>query len=226
MKKLALSIVFTSFTLISSKAQNIGEFQYGIGGGLNISSIIFDTKEDIETGSLSSFNIALSGEYYFSDRLGIKTKVIYDNKGWTGKVQDSNSSLGEPLTADFNLTYITIPLMVNYHFGSLQSRAKSFVFRPWYVSLGPYIGVLAKAEESETSLDFKESLKSVDYGAALNFGIRFEVADFTKLYIEYDGQYGFADIAEDYVNTDQRFNYPINNGFRHSFNLGLLFAFY
>ena len=116
--------------------------------------------------------------------------------------------------------------MANYHFGSLQSRAKSFVTRPWYVSLGPYVGFLSKAEIAETETDIKETLKSIDFGAAFNFGIRFEIANFTKLYLEYDAQYGFADISAGDTTSAQNDNVPIKNGLRNSVNLGLLFAFY
>jgi len=224
MKKLLLSLIITSYTLVNSFAQNTGEFQFGLGGGINFSSVMID-DDTIETGSLSSFNVAFSTEYYFYDRLGLKAKIIYDNKGWAGETINPNNIL-ETIKTDYNLTYITVPIMANWHFGSLQSRAKSFVTRPWYVSLGPYIGFLAKAEDSELGIDFKESLKSIDFGAAFNFGLRFEIADFTKLYVEYDAQYGFADISAGSTTSATNDNIPIKNGLRNSVNLGLLFAFY
>ncbi len=224
MKKLLLSAIIASLGLLNTNAQNTGEIQFGIGGGINFSSITID-DDDIKTGGLSSFNAHLSAEYYFDDRLGVKTKIIYDNKGWEGEVPDPDSIL-ETLKSDFSLTYITIPIMANWHFGSLQSRAKSFVTRPWYVSAGPYVAFLTKAEESESGADFKETLKGFDFGAALNFGLRFEIADFTKLYVEYDGQYGFSDISAGSTTSAQNDNIPIKNGLRSSVNLGLLFAFY
>jgi len=224
MKKLLLSIIISSFMFITGNAQNTGELQFGLGGGINFSSIDID-DDNIETGSLSSFNVAFSTEYYFDDRLGLKAKIIYDNKGWSGKTIDPDNIL-ETIDTDFNLTYITVPIMANWHFGSLQSRAKSFVTRPWYVSLGPYVGFLTKAEDSELGVDLKESFKSIDFGAALNFGLRFEIADFTKLFVEYDGQYGFADISAGATTSSTADNIATKNGLRSSVNLGILFAFY
>jgi len=223
-KKIFSIIIVVSLGLFTVNAQNTGEIQYGIGGGINFSNITIN-EDDVKTESLSSFNAHLSAEYYFDDRLGVKSKIIYDNKGWAQDVVDPNSIL-ETLKSNYSLKYITIPLMVNYHFGSIQSRAKSFATRPWYLSFGPYIGFLTKAEESLSGNDFKESLKSIDYGAAFNFGLRFEITDFTKLYIEYDGQYGLADIAADSKTTAQNSSTTIKNGLRSSVNLGLLFAFY
>lgn len=223
MKKLLLSLTLASFVLLNSNAQNTGELQFGIGGGVNLSDITID-NDDIKTSSLLSYNVALSAEYYFDDRLGLKTKIIYDNKGWEGNF--TNSITNEEFKTVNNLTYITIPVMANWHFGSLPSRAKSFVTRPWYVSLGPYVGFLTKAEETESGTDFKETLKSIDYGAALNFGLRFEVADFTKLYIEYDAHYGFPDISAGSTTSTLSDDVITRNGLRNSINLGLLFAFY
>ncbi len=224
MKKILLSIIVASLGLLNTTAQNYGEFQFGLGGGINFSSITSD-EDGVEIGSLSSFNIAFSTEYYVHNRLGIKAKIIFDNKGWGGEILDPDAIL-ETIKTDFNLTYITVPLMASLHFGSIQSRAKSFVTRPWYLSLGPYVGFLAKAEESELGIDFKEPLKSIDFGAAFNFGIRFEVAQFTKLYVEYDGQYGFADISAGTA-TAANLNTPsFKNGLRSSVNLGVLLSFY
>jgi len=223
MKKLLLCItcVFMFFNL---KAQNYGEFQFGIGAGLNISNAIIDNKE-IQTNPLSTFNVAVSTEYYVDNRWGIKTKLIYDNKGWKSKITNPLNTL-ELIKTNNQLNYISIPLMANFHFGSIQSRAKSFVTRPWYMSLGPYIGFLTKAEESEFNVNFKETLKTFDYGAAFNFGLRFEIAQFTKFFVEYDAQYGLADISLETTTSVTNDKATIKNGLRHSINLGFLFAFY
>ncbi len=223
MKKSLLSIVIVSFVLLNVNAQNYGEFQFGIGGGVSFSSATID--DDTETGSLTSFNVAFSTEYYVHNRLGIKAKIIYDNKGWEGETTNPDSIL-ETIKTDYSLSYITVPVMANFHFGSIQSRAQPFATRPWYLSLGPYVGFLSKAEESKLGTDFKETLKGIDYGVAFNFGVRFEVADFTKLYVEYDGQYGLADISSDSTSSTANEHISIKNGLRSSFNLGLLFAFY
>lgn len=224
MKKLLLSIIITSFVLLNINAQNYGEFQFGFGGGVSFSNAIID-DDAIETSSLTSFNIALSTEYYVHSRFGIKAKIIFDNKGWAGEIIDPNSII-ETIKTENALTYITVPVMASLHFGSIQSRAKQFATRPWYLSLGPYVGFLTKAEETELGIDFKETLKGVDFGAAFNFGIRFEISRSAKLYVEYDGQYGFADISAGTTTSASNDNISIKNGLRSSANLGVLIAIY
>ncbi len=223
MKKLLLSLAIASISVLNVTAQNTGEFQFGIGGGINFSNVSID-NDDAKTNPITSFNAALSAEYYFGNRLGVKTKLIYDNKGWGGETTDTTTNT--TINTEYNLTYITVPIMANWHFGSLQSRSKSFVTRPWYVSLGPYIGFLTNATESESGKDFKKELKGFDYGAAFNFGLRFEIADFTKLYVEYDAQYGLADISAGATTSNINDDTAIKNGLRNSVNVGLLFAFY
>jgi hypothetical protein len=66
------------------------------------------------------FNIGASADF-LSNRWSIKSKVIYDQKGWdNGFVQDSYVDPGLPayVETDFDLEYLTIPIMVNWHFGS------------------------------------------------------------------------------------------------------------
>ncbi len=203
MKKLLLIPVLACLGLFQANAQNNGDIELGVGLGLSLSNVSTIDGQN-NTSSLTSITAGVSGEYYFSDRWGIKSKLIYDNKGWAdGFIFDE---FGER-TTDFELTYLTIPVMANWHFGSKRS---------WYLNFGPYVGILINAEDSELGLDLKDSFKSTDFGFAFGIGYKFEVNDDFKLFIEYDGQSGLTDVFE------QNSGDAIRNG-RSSFNIGALF---
>jgi len=204
MKKLLFIAAFTIFGTVSTNAQDGGEFEFGGGFGYNIANVSTADGRD-STSSLSSFNVGVSGEYFFSERWGLKMKLIYDNKGWAdGFIQDNDT--GRSITTDFKLGYITVPIMANWHFGSDYN---------WYLNFGPYVGILINAKDSKLGLDLKDGFQGTDFGLAFGIGYKFEIADNTRLYIEYDGQSGLSNVFKESSLT-------VRNG-RSSFNIGVLF---
>jgi opacity protein-like surface antigen len=205
MKKRLFITALSIFGILTSNAQDSGEFELGIGLGLNLANVSTIDGQN-NTSSLTSFNAGVSGEYYFSDRWGLKAKLIYDSKGWSdGFIIDENFNT---ITTDFKLNYVTLPVMANWHFGSNRN---------WYLNFGPYVGFLVNAEDSELGLDLKDGFKSTDFGFAFGIGYKFEIDDNIKLFIEYDGQSGFSDIFEENAGD------AIRNG-RSSLNIGVLFS--
>ena len=193
------------FGMLRSNAQDSGDIELGFGAGLNVSNV---TAQEGANGTPSrfSFNIGASGEYYFSDRWGLKVELIYDNKGWAdGFIEDNNAN---SITTDYEVNYVTLPIMANWHFGSNRN---------WYLNFGPYIGFLVKAEATESDLNVKDGFKSTDFGLAFGIGYKFELDDNIKLFIEYDGQSGFTDVFENNRGS------AVRNG-RSSFNIGALFS--
>ena len=204
MKKLLFIAVLTVFGTVSINAQDNGEFEFGGAFGYNVANVSTANGEN-STSSLSSFNVGVSGEYYFSDRWGLKFKLIYDNKGWADGFID-NLDTGSSVTTDFKLGYVTVPVMANWHFGSN---------RHWYLNFGPYVGILVNAKDSTLGMDVKEFFQGTDFGFAFGIGYKFEVGDNIKLYIEYDGQSGATNVFKES-------NITVRNG-RSSFNIGALF---
>lgn len=198
------AIAITALWVFTTNAQDNGDFEFGVNAGLNLTNVsTIDGQSN--ANSRIAFNAGASGEYYFSDRWGIKAKLIYDSKGWAdGYIEGEDF---DTVTTNFKLDYLTVPIMANWHFGSNRN---------WYLHFGPYIGLLINATDSELGLDLKDGFKSTDLGLALGIGYKFEVNDNTKLFIEFDGQSGLTDIFEDNP-------WDAIRNTRSSLNFGLLF---
>lgn len=179
-----------------------GDIELGGNIGLNISNATGNVdNEDFEPDSATSINIAATGEYYFSDRWGLKGKIIYDKKGFDEDDIDSST----------NLDYISIPVLANWHFGRTRN---------WYLNFGLYTAFLIKSE-SDFEEDTEDTFKTTDIGLAFGVGVKFLLNERTKLFIEYDAQTGFSDVFDEeaFSNVDE---ISVKNG-RSAFNIGLLF---
>lgn len=203
MKKLFFIAMMTFASITTVNAQKESGFE--LGGNVGVStSVIATSDSQITSDNLTSFNLGLSGEYYFSSRWGLKAKLILDNKGWgNGFVQVGNNFT----TTDIKLTYLTLPVMANWHFGST---------RKWYLHFGLYAGFLLNAEAKANGMDVSDAIESVDIGLAAGIGYKFPITEKANMFIEYDGQGGFTDVFAN--NTGD----AVRNS-RSSFNIGVLF---
>ncbi len=203
MKKLLIAIIISVLS-INVYSQDTGDFELGGNLGVNFSNV---GTQGETTDITTSFNVAASGEYYFSDRWGLKTKLIFDQKGWgNGFFIDQ---LGRRSTSDYKMSYLTIPIMANWHFGSNRN---------WYLNFGIYAGFLLDVQLTDVSTneDLSEAFNDADFGLALGIGYKFEVSENAKLFIELDGQNGFKTISKDSNSS------VLNN--RSALNFGVLFS--
>ena len=119
----------------------------------------------------------------------------YFNDRWSfrsGLVYDSKGTKITSSGQDYidKLNYVAIPLHANWHFGSNRN---------WFLNFGPTVG-------------FLES--SFDAGLGAGIGYKFDIADATQLYIQYQGYNGFIDL----FNAD----FSVFNA-TSAFNLGVVF---
>ena len=200
-------ILFVLLVILAfnSNAQDKGDFEFGINLGGNLSTVSeFGLSEAAEVKI--SLNLATSAEYYFSDRWGIKAKLTLDNKGWSnGFFEDLD--LNQTFITDYRLSYVTVPVMANLHFGSRRN---------WYLNFGGYIGFLASAEATDINTDLKDAFRSTDFGLTYGIGYKILLNDKLTLFFEYDEQYGLANIFE---NSESD---TVTNS-RSAFNIGVLF---
>ena len=203
MKNTLLAILCTvTFSFASfAQGQAKGDIEFGVNLGIN-GSTAGNSNGNYDSGY--GFNIGASGDYFFSDRWSLKLKVIYDQKGWDGLFVDAADNFYE---GHFNLNYVTVPVMANWHFGGKRN---------WYLNAGPYAGFLLGAKETERGDDYKDAFKSTDFGIALGIGVKIPLNDKLKLSLEYDEQTGLSEI---YKTNDFK---KISNR-RSSFNVGLNF---
>ncbi|WP_440880363.1 porin family protein [Tenacibaculum sp. C7A-26P2] len=212
MKKLLVAISITILSFNFLKAQEKGDIELGGNIGVNFSNVTLGrntfNNSNLSTDHTTGFNIALTGEYYFSDRWGIKTKLIYDQKGWGNGFLD-NYDTGERVISDYELSYFTIPVLANWHFGSNRN---------WYLNFGLYAGFLidVNLKDISTNIELMESFETTDIGLALGIGYKFQISENTRLFFEFDGQSGFNSINKE--NNGEN----ITNS-RSSINFGALF---
>ncbi len=201
MKHLFMVALIAAGFSSSVTAQEKGNIEFGSNIGLNLSTV---TTSNFQADSGTGLNIGASLDYYFSDRWSIKGKLIYDQKGWNNGFFDNGSGA---VAADYNLNYLTVPVMANYHFGSKRN---------WYLNFGPYIGFLMSAKETSQDTNVKDAFNATDFGLAYGIGVKIPVSATAKLFIEYEGQGGMADIFKENGGNS------VLNG-RSAFNVGMNF---
>jgi len=204
MKNLFITAILALGFISVSSAQNKGDVEFGVNIGYNSASVQV-SRSYFQPDSRQGFNVGFAADYFFSDRWSIKGKLIYDQKGWdNGSFEDVN---GNFYPTDFNLDYLSVPVMANWHFGTKRN---------WYLNFGPYVGFVMSAEETTGGVDVKEAFNSTDFGLALGIGVKIPVSDKLKVSIEYEGQGGASDIF-----TENN-SYRVSNS-RSSLNVGVNF---
>lgn len=201
MKKLIIASLLSIFS-VNAFSQQKGSFELGVNLGFNAATV----QAGINTNSSyrSGVNLGVSADYFFSDRWSIKTKLAFDQKGWSGGFIDLISRQSFP--KDYKIDYITVPVMTNWHFGKKRN---------WYLHFGPYLGFLTSANEAAFGTDLEEGMQKTDFGLDLGIGVKFPVSPKAKLFLELDGQSGFIDIISQNEGTS------IMNS-RSSINFGFL----
>ena len=204
MKKLfTTSILIFGFALISS-AQSKGDVEFGFNIGINSSSMTV-SDSNLQPTPGSGINLGFAADYFFSNRWSIKSKIIYDQKGWDKgffEVTPTNTYI-----TDYNLNYLTIPVMANFHFGRK---------REWNVNFGPYTGFLTSAKETTGGVDVKSLFNSTDFGLSYGIGLKLPVSNKLKINFEYEGQSGLS-------NSFKESNGLRIRNSRSAFNVGINF---
>ena len=207
-------VFFIAFLLIAFSFNTYGQpgkgdVELGVDVGYNFSLIL--NSRGI-SGATDGVNFAGAIDYYFSDRWSLKGKVIYDQKGWDGEIYFGPGFwIRSEYDKIYELNYITVPIMANFHFGKKRN---------WYVDFGPYLGFLLDAENNTTGKSIKNVLSPIDIGFAYGIGVKIPVNNNLQVFFEIDEQGGLKNIFKD-------FNYDYNNEFglniRGSLNVGLIY---
>ena len=179
-------------------------WSWGANLGYNAAGLFF-TENNTATDTRGSLTLGTSLEYYFSDRWGIKNRIIYDTKGYSGAFV-TTGNYGQQ--SDVIMNYLTVPIMANWHFSKR---------RRWYLHFGPFIGFLLKSETEFSNIDLSAGTHSIDAGLTYGIGYKLPINDKLRLFVEYDLQNGFVNVYKDSPGSNL---WTI----RGALNLGILFS--
>lgn len=170
-----------------------GDITFAPQIGLNIST--FTTSEGT-FNSRTSFNLGLSGDYFFSEAWSLRSGLILDNMG----AEDSFGNIDK-------LTYLTIPVNANWHFGRNRN---------WFLNFGLTNAILVGSTgelEDGSEVEIKDFINSYDLGLNIGIGYRFDVSDDFQLGIDYQGYGGLIPVlnvegieTEDLQNSRSQIN--------------------
>lgn len=153
MKKVLLSLGLVAGLSYAAQAQGI---KYGVKAGASLTNVVGD-----DAGSDNSYKFGFNGgvlvNFGINDMFSIQPEVLYSMKG--AKVSGGDD-------ARVNLNYIDVPVMVRVATGSTGL----------FFEAGPQVGFLASANAKSggSSLDVKDTFKSVDFGYAAGLGFQTE----------------------------------------------------
>jgi hypothetical protein len=232
------------------------QFTYGFRIGQYVSNISFDGHTGIipmdtlyETYNKNGLAFGAIINYSFNNRLSLQTEINFEQKGtkYNGDfyfflygITYENS-----LQSTIDLNFVTIPLLLKASFGR---QAK------FYLSAGPYLGILSKARQKsvfdiqidvlgliEDSTIVYDDLQNDryrnDFGVVFNGGLQIPIIKGVHgnagfLFIEFRYNYGLRDIFEDIEVKENTLSGPVIHKFvenikirSYGLNAGLKFSF-
>lgn len=160
------SIVF--FLLVCSTSLSFGQSDYGIKGGLSLSGIRGTNTDDIST--LVGFNAGAVLKFNVADQWTFSPEILVSNKGY-------NDVLIPNGTTAYKLTYLSFPLMAEYH---LSSKL--------YLQLGPELNFFLSGKMKTSSYSANITNRFNTFDGAIAGGPGIQLGE--KLFLE--GRYSFG----------------------------------
>ncbi|MGX7666616.1 porin family protein [Flavobacterium pedocola] len=157
---------------------------------IGYSSANYYGEDDLSNDPISSVNFGADADYFFNDRWSLRSGLLFQTMG--SEVFNGYEE---------KLTYLTIPVNANWHFGST---------RKWNLNFGPSAGFLLSAKGN--SEDIKDMVNSFQLGLNYGIGYKIEVSDKFSILIDYQGMTGLTEIAKES-------EFTIKNAYS-SFNVG------
>lgn len=169
MKKVFLSFVFV---VVASAA--FAQVSGGIRLGMNLAN----QKQEFDGESLNgSSKVGVLGGLYLvanvTEKFAIQPELVFSALGSTDPDFDE---------IKYNFNYISLPVMLRYN-----------ISENFNLQAGPQLGFLmsAKATDGDDSVDLKDEMKGIDFGAAFGAGV-----DFGKFNAGARYYLGFSNIAD------------------------------
>lgn len=192
MKKTSvLLLAILSVFSISTYGQN-SKFEIGIEGGLS-SSGLWGNEDARMWRSNHNYSVGLAAQYNISDRWGIRSGLLLEQKGNDGILDTSSWVLSPSFRTNFR--YLTLPLVLRYQF---KGRAK------YFVSTGFNVGYLLDVkhffnEEGESFFheeDITNDFNQFDVSLVTGAGIRIPVKQDYLFSVEVRGNWGIYNVSK------------------------------
>jgi len=188
-----LRILFVSMLLLSLQPA-FAQLQLGLKAGANFSNFTGGDFKNVEKEALTRPYAGGYVRWRFANNLGLQPELVFSEQG--AKLKSGSEEF------DAKVSYLNIPIMVQYHFGNL------------YLEAGPQVGF--KLDEDTPDSASGDFAKSNDVALALGLGFE------TKIGLGINARYimGLTSVG----NTDsQDYDSDFKNGV---FQLGLFYTLF
>lgn len=192
------SVILLLFVFLSFCGKSQQTIEYGIQGGLNLSSASISGNGP-QPGLLAGFNVGAQVKITRTKNFAIKTVLQYEQRGFIYKdlsVEYPGNSVGK---ADISsrMNYIDLKVLPVLKVGSV---------REFYVYAGPAIGILVS---NKLITKFKDPLpagnpstvatkgsdrKSTNFGLALGIGTQLPIGDKIKFSFDVRSDFGLSNV--------------------------------
>lgn len=175
MKKSIFTVVaLFALTFANAQQREKGDIELTPQIGFSSSNYSGGDAGDLNN-PISGFAFGITGDYFFNNRWSIRSGLLSQKMGT------------DVLGFEDNLSYISIPINANWHFGST---------RKWNLNFGPSFGFLTAAEGNNGN-DIKDFFNTTQIGLNVGIGYKIEVSEKFSILIDYQGFSGFTDIIKD-----------------------------
>ena len=184
MKKMIILVV-ALFTLIAVLPAN-AQVNFGVIGGLNLANLSVDPDQGVDLSNRTAFGIGGVLSFGVGETLALQLEPMFLQKGAKLKLSEQ----GFTLEAEIKVSYIEVPAMLKFAFGSGDTKP--------YVMAGPTVGYLlsAKVKDDMEEQDIKDDVKNIDFGLAFGGGVSLPMGNNT-LFVEARYSLGLSDINDD-----------------------------
>lgn len=128
------------------------------------------------SGSLSSINFGVSGDYYLNKTWSIQTGLLYQKMG------------GTTYNSKYEVDYINIPFNMNWHFGKTKK---------WNLNFGIIQSFRTNNSSSQNILG--ATIKNTQTAINLGFGYRIKINDKIGILLDYQFLSGMNNIDKDEI---------------------------
>lgn len=192
--KISLIILLCVFCFNISQSQN--EWKLGFNFGGTLSNIRGNEVAELNNAAID-FLVGGSFEYLFTANTSLKTNINYERKSFSrdiniGAISDPlNPSIeGNDVKTRTTLSYLSIPVMVGYKFGSKNN---------FFINGGPFIGFFldsgVKVDGDTINENSNDLFNSTDFGLAIGIGTKVKLNETNNLNIELRNNFGLSNIS-------------------------------